>query len=79
MSKIFVLLQCQACPHIDNIPSIYNMLGEKDVTLHVITLQPEFTSDYAAIDANGNVMSHNKISDFEIKNVTMAQNNLVCS
>lgn len=76
VSKVFVLLQCEACPHVDNIHSIYNMLGEKDVTLHVITLLPEFGADYSALDANGNVMyQHENLIVTE--NVTAAQNNLV--
>lgn len=76
VTKIFVLLQCQGCPHIDNIPSIYNMLGERDVTLHIITTTPEFGSEYLAIDANGNVMYKNK-RGVETKAITTAQSNTV--
>lgn len=77
MSKIFVLLACRTCPHVNNIPGIYNTLKEKDVTLHVITSQPEFLSRrYTAIDANGNVMYEDN-QRVKINTITAEQNDMV--
>lgn len=76
--KIFILLQCQACPQVGNIADIYNMLGSKDITLHVINPQVEIDNAYLSLDANSHVVYRNSDTNkIETKSIDNDRNNQV--
>lgn len=59
--KLFVLTQCEVATDIGNSPDIYNMLGEKDITLHVLKPSPFASkqSPVLGVDLNTAIIKSN--------------------
>ncbi|XP_017783637.1 PREDICTED: uncharacterized protein LOC108567594 [Nicrophorus vespilloides] len=59
VAKHFVLTQCDVDTELENLPLIYNMLGERDVTLHLLKPRPfaNYSDRVVGINDNNSVVT----------------------
>nr|XP_022915366.1 uncharacterized protein LOC111425513 [Onthophagus taurus] len=66
VKKLFILIQCESCSEISHSQELFNLLGEKDIILHIVKPHPFENQNYLAFDSQkSRIDNHGVLKEIE--------------